>query len=104
MIVYPYESALELNIWSKTQLVEAKWDASKKSWTVVLEREVDGNAIKNKLQFIVHEILLMLYSGTLHPRHVVQATDLNDELRAPEIPRRESFEGKIMHSSQFISP
>jgi hypothetical protein len=50
MIVQSYESALELNIWNKTQLVESRWDAIKKSWTVVVEREVNGNSVRSKYQ------------------------------------------------------
>jgi putative flavoprotein involved in K+ transport len=48
--VQSYESALELNIWNKTQLVESRWDAIKKSWTVVVEREVNGSSVRSKYQ------------------------------------------------------
>jgi cation diffusion facilitator CzcD-associated flavoprotein CzcO len=46
--------------------------------------------------------LLTLYSGTLHPRHIVQATGLNGEIRMPQIPGMESFEDKITHSTGFV--
>lgn len=37
-----YETALDLDVWNSTQVVESKWDGAKKEWTVVLERNIDG--------------------------------------------------------------
>ena len=37
-----YETALDLDVWNSTQVVESQWDGKKKEWTVVLERNKDG--------------------------------------------------------------
>lgn len=35
-----YAKALELNVWTKTNLTDSNWDASKRQWTLTLEREI----------------------------------------------------------------
>ena len=37
-----YETALDLDVWNSTQVVESRWDGVKKEWTVVLEQNKNG--------------------------------------------------------------
>ncbi|KAG4436068.1 hypothetical protein IFR05_008458 [Cadophora sp. M221] len=83
-----YETALDLNLWNSTQLVDSSWDEIKKEWTVVLERNQDGKISRR----------------TLHPHHLIQATGLNGEPRMPSIPGMSTFTGPILHSTQFNNP
>ena len=82
-----YAKLLELNVWTQTNLTSAKWDGSKRQWTVDLERKkADGTTEKR----------------TLHPRHVIQATGHSGEMQMPKIKGIEDFKGdRLCHSSQF---
>ncbi|PVH79701.1 FAD/NAD(P)-binding domain-containing protein [Cadophora sp. DSE1049] len=83
-----YETALDLDVWNSTQVVESKWNAVKKEWTIVLERNQDGTITRR----------------IFHPHHIVQATGLNGEPRIPTIPGMETFTGTTLHSTQFNNP
>ena len=37
-----YANALELDVWTKTEIKSSKWDDGKQTWTVELEREKNG--------------------------------------------------------------
>ena len=37
-----YAKAMELNVWTSTNLVDSKWDDVARKWTISLEREKDG--------------------------------------------------------------
>ncbi|KAL8932977.1 MAG: hypothetical protein Q9211_006028 [Gyalolechia sp. 1 TL-2023] len=80
-----YAKALELNVWTKTNLTASSWDDSKHQWTVTLEREIDG---------------------TFYPRHIVQATGHSGEPYFPShIKGLDDFKGdRLVHSSQFTGP
>lgn len=82
-----YAKILELNVWTKTNLREAKWDDSKRQWTVTLERESPDGTKETR---------------TLHPRHIIQATGHSGEMNMPRIKGMEDFKGdRICHSSQY---
>ncbi|KAL9613884.1 MAG: hypothetical protein Q9167_001621 [Letrouitia subvulpina] len=85
-----YAKALELNVWTKTDLTAAQWDAVQQVWTISLEREKDG---EKKFR-------------TLHPRHIVQATGHSGEPYFPcDIKGIGDFKGDLLvHSSQFTGP
>ncbi|KAI4211277.1 MAG: hypothetical protein LQ351_005961 [Letrouitia transgressa] len=85
-----YSKALELNVWTKTDLTTAQWDAVQQIWTISLEREKDGEK-----EF-----------RTLHPRHVVQATGHSGEpYLPPNIKGLDDFKGDLLiHSSEFTGP
>ncbi|KAL9037536.1 MAG: hypothetical protein Q9214_005659 [Letrouitia sp. 1 TL-2023] len=85
-----YAKALELNVWTKTNLTAAQWDAVQQVWTISLEREKDGEK-----EF-----------RTLHPRHLVQATGLSGEPYFPsDIKGLGDFKGDLLiHSSEFTGP
>lgn len=78
-----YASALELNVWCKSELVKAEEDGEG-NWTVQVNKE--GKEIR-----------------TLHPRHVVMATSLCGMPLTPVIPGMDKFKGAIRHSTAHDS-
>lgn len=77
-----YANALELNIWTSTQLLESAYDDSQGRWTVRVRRG-DGS------------------ERTLHPAHVVLATGALGEPNVPRVEGVDGFAGTVMHSSAF---
>ena len=45
-----YAKALELNVWTKTNLTASSWDDEQRQWKVSLERDVDGKKDTRKTQ------------------------------------------------------
>ncbi|KAI9762029.1 MAG: hypothetical protein M4579_000665 [Chaenotheca gracillima] len=86
-----YAQSLELNIWTKSTITESKWDATKRQWTVTIERETKEGKKETRV---------------LHPRHIVQATGHSGEPNFPShIKGIKDFKGEsIVHSSQFKGP
>ncbi|SPN98639.1 probable flavin-containing monooxygenase [Cephalotrichum gorgonifer] len=82
-----YATLLELNVWTRTDLVSTEWNEEKGSWTVVVNRrKADGTS----------------ETRTFHPRHIVQATGHSGKKNMPEIKGLETFKGdRICHSSEF---
>lgn len=82
-----YAKILELNVWTKTEIVYTKWDDQDKTWTVIVNRtRADGTS----------EI------RTFHPRHVIQATGHSGKKNQPEMDGIETFQGdRLCHSSEF---
>ncbi|KAI0155458.1 dimethylaniline monooxygenase (N-oxide forming) [Pestalotiopsis sp. NC0098] len=80
-----YVSLLELNVWTKTEMLSSSWDDSAKRWTVTLERQL-GDKKETR---------------TFHPRHIVQATGHSGMINFPTIKGMENFQGRLCHSSQF---
>ena len=78
-----YAKVMELNCWTSSECKSARFDASTKEWSVVVDR--DGQPF------------------TLRPKQLVLATGMSG---VPEIPRlkgAERFRGEQLHSSQFHS-
>lgn len=74
-----YAQAMELNIWTGTELLESAFDDADKRWTARLRRE-DGSV------------------RTLRPRHVVLATGVTGVPKMPHLTGAEHFRGEIEHS------
>ncbi|KAL8952004.1 MAG: hypothetical protein Q9222_002050 [Ikaeria aurantiellina] len=82
-----YAKLMELNVWNSTTLTDAKWDDTKREWTVNLERKMADGKTETR---------------TLHPRHVIQATGHSGEMKMPSIKGMDGFKGdRLCHSSQF---
>lgn len=77
-----YAEALELNVWTGTELLEASYDDATARWAVLVRRP-DGT------------------QRTLKPRHVVMATGVHGEPRIPEFEGISAFAGTIVHSSDY---
>lgn len=77
-----YAEAMELNIWTSTELLESKFDEGKQCWQACV-KSADGN------------------TRMLTPRHIVMATSISGIPRLPEIPGLEDFEGEVIHASAY---
>ena len=82
-----YATLLELNVWTRTELVDSKYDADSKTWTVTVKRSrADGTS----------------ETRTFHPRHVIQATGHSGKKNQPDLKGAEGFQGHLLcHSSEF---
>ncbi|KAL7787003.1 hypothetical protein V8C37DRAFT_391489 [Trichoderma ceciliae] len=82
-----YVNLLELNVWTRTQIEEAKWDGTKGLWTVVVHRQQEDGTTETR---------------TLHPRHIIQATGHSGHKHVPQIKGMDAFGGdRICHSADF---
>lgn len=75
-----YAKVMELDYWSSTECIGARYDDAREEWDVSVRRE--GKTLQ------------------LHPKHLVLATGMSGMPNMPEIPGAQSFEGVLCHSSQ----
>ncbi|KAK2804743.1 hypothetical protein FQN50_006481 [Emmonsiellopsis sp. PD_5] len=75
-----YASAMELNVWTSTNVERAEFHEDTNSWTVTL-RTADGSRV-------------------LHPKHVILATGHSGGPIIPNIPGQDQFQGAAYHTSQ----
>ncbi|KAL5338331.1 hypothetical protein BJX70DRAFT_367293 [Aspergillus crustosus] len=78
-----YASALELNAWTKSEVVKAEQD-DEGQWTVVINKEGKETRV-------------------LHPKHVIMATSLCGLPFTPSVPGMANFRGVVRHSSAHNS-
>ncbi|KAH7462744.1 hypothetical protein FOMA001_g18302 [Fusarium oxysporum f. sp. matthiolae] len=82
-----YATLLELNIWTRTSLLETKWNEGSQSWTVTVERKKEDGTSERR---------------TFYPRHVIQATGHSGKKNMPNIKGISDFKGnRLCHSSEF---
>ena len=74
-----YAEAMELNVWTETELTAAKYDEAAKRWTVTLKRGDGGERI-------------------MHPRHVVFCNGVSTVPKMPDLPGLADFRGAVRHS------
>lgn len=79
-----YTKVMELNYWSSTECLSAKFDDASGTWTVVVKR--DGEEV------------------VLKPTQLVMATGMSGRPNIPTLPGQEKFKGEIQHSSQHPGP
>jgi putative flavoprotein involved in K+ transport len=80
-----YAEAMDLNVWTGTELATARWDAADGRWTVELTGPAGDGATR-----------------TVRPVHVVMASGISGEPRRPDIPGLADFRGPVLHSSEFL--
>jgi putative flavoprotein involved in K+ transport len=76
-----YARVMELNYWTGSTCTKASYDADEKLWTVTVDRAGEKIALK--------------------PKHLVFATGAYGPPKMIPLPGAESFEGEILHSSQY---
>ncbi|RQM05774.1 hypothetical protein DH86_00003991 [Scytalidium sp. 3C] len=82
-----YATLLELNVWTRTELVYVKWEEPQKCWTVIVNRKRQDGTSDIR---------------TLHPRHLIQATGHSGKKYQPSIKGIDTFKGdRLCHSSEF---
>ena len=74
-----YAEAMELNVWTATELTAATYDEAAKRWTVTLKR-ADGS------------------ERIMHPRHVVFCNGVSTIPKMPDLPGLKDFRGAVRHS------
>lgn len=79
-----YTKVMELNYWSSTTAVSAKYDDAAARWELVVDRA--GEHV------------------TLRPRQLVMALGVSGKPRVPAIPGQERFRGEQHHSTQHPGP
>jgi cation diffusion facilitator CzcD-associated flavoprotein CzcO len=79
-----YADAMELNIWTGTEITHGTRDETTGNWEISLRRP-DGSI------------------RTMRPRHVVFATGVSAIPIRPDLPGLDDFAGTVMHSSQYAN-
>jgi putative flavoprotein involved in K+ transport len=80
-----YAFAMELNIWSGTELVGGSYDDAKRRWNLRLRR-ADGS------------------ERVMHPRHAIFATGVSAIPYVPNLPGLDDFAGPKVHAGHFAQP
>jgi cation diffusion facilitator CzcD-associated flavoprotein CzcO len=78
-----YAEAMELNVWTETELVAGSYDDGAGTWTITLRNVADGT------------------ERVVKPRHVIFATGVSAIPIMPKLPGMEDFAGTIMHSGAY---
>ncbi|AEO68364.1 uncharacterized protein THITE_2117853 [Thermothielavioides terrestris NRRL 8126] len=82
-----YVKALDLNVWTQSELVSGSWDAAKGEWTAVVKRVREDGQTETR---------------TLHPKHLIMATGHSGKKFMPSVPGMDGFKGDLLcHSSEF---
>jgi cation diffusion facilitator CzcD-associated flavoprotein CzcO len=76
-----YCEAMELNVWTGTELIAADYDDKQKRWTATLKRS-DGS------------------QRIMHPRHIVFCNGVSTIPRRPNLPGLSEFKGTVRHSGE----
>jgi cation diffusion facilitator CzcD-associated flavoprotein CzcO len=79
-----YADAIELNVWTGTELKNGTFDDTTGRWEISLRRH-DGS------------------ERVLHPRHLIFATGVSAIPIRPDAPGLDDFAGTVMHSGQYGS-
>ncbi len=79
-----YAEAMELNVWTGTELTSARYDQGSTRWTVALKR-ADGS------------------ERIMHPRHIVFCNGVSTIPKMPDLPGLEEFQGAVRHSGNYGS-
>ena len=79
-----YADAMELNVWTGTEMSGGMFDETTGRWEISLRRQ-DGSV------------------RTLRPRHLVFATGVSAIPIRPDLPGLDSFAGTVMHSGQYTN-
>ena len=79
-----YAAAMELNVWTGTELKSARYDDAAGRWTAVMRR-ADGT------------------ERTMHPRHIVFCNGVSTIPKMPDLPGLSEFKGTVRHSGSYGS-
>ncbi|MBR0680729.1 NAD(P)/FAD-dependent oxidoreductase [Roseomonas eburnea] len=79
-----YAEAMELNVWTGTELTGGSWDEAAQCWTVTLKR-ADGT------------------ERVMRPRHIVMANGVSSIPIMPDLPGLREFKGAVRHSGAYGS-
>lgn len=77
-----YAFAMELNVWTSTEFVDAGYDDAAGHWTATIKTQ-DGATQKMK------------------PRHIIFANGVSGIPKVPELPGLKDFKGEVTHAHSF---
>lgn len=77
-----YADAMELNVWTSTELVESFYDEAAGRWHAVLTTSNGDERV-------------------VRPQHIVMATGASGIPFIPKLPGMEDFEGELLHSARY---
>ncbi|MDH3667784.1 MAG: NAD(P)-binding domain-containing protein [Paracoccaceae bacterium] len=77
-----YAEAMELNVWTGSELTGGTYDETAGHWTVTVKGSDGG-------------------TRTLRPCHLVMATGVSGIPVRPQIPGLDRFQGRVLHSSEY---
>jgi cation diffusion facilitator CzcD-associated flavoprotein CzcO len=77
-----YVEALELNVWTNSEICNAHYDPARGLWALEVSRDGERR--------------------TMMAEHVVMATGLISGPRIPDLPGRDEFAGEVQHSSTYL--
>ena len=80
-----YADAMELNVWTSTEMVAGSYDEQAGLWNITLRNTKDGS------------------ERVVKPRHVVYATGVSAIPIMPDYPGLDDFAGTVMHSGAYKS-
>jgi len=78
-----YASAMELNVWTSTEILSSAYDEATSKWTIKVRTEQGERELR--------------------PKHVILATGAAGEPNIPEIAGASDFRGEVYHSSRHQS-
>ncbi|MGV8871845.1 MAG: flavin-containing monooxygenase [Rhodococcus sp. (in: high G+C Gram-positive bacteria)] len=78
-----YATAMELNFWGSTRLVDGVYDEAKGAWSATV-RHNDGT------------------ERVLEPKHIILATGVSGTPIVPDLPGSNEFAGTMIHTSAFV--
>lgn len=79
-----YAEAMELNVWTGTEVTGGSWDDAAQCWDVTLKR-ADGSTRR------------------MRPRHIVMANGVSTTPVMPDLPGLKDFKGAVRHSGDYGS-
>ena len=79
-----YAEAMELNVWTRTEMTSGAWDEEAGCWDVVLKR---GDGSERRMR----------------PRHVIFANGVSTIPKMPDLPGLKEFRGAVRHSGHYGS-
>ena len=79
-----YAGAMELNVWTGTELVNGSFDDAQQRWVLTLRRDDSERVVR--------------------PRHLVFATGVSSIPFTPDLPGLGDFAGTVSHSGSFDHP
>jgi putative flavoprotein involved in K+ transport len=80
-----YAKAMDVNVWTSTEFLNARWDEANQKWTATVRR-ADGS------------------ERVLHPRHVVFANGgIVGKPNIPDFPGLHDYKGQLIHSHSYGS-
>ena len=81
-----YADALDLKIWTKSKVINAKQDPMTNEWTIQVRKRDEESQVR-----------------TLKAKHIIMATGFAGRPKIPNLPGMDSYLGEVKHASKYYS-